>query len=553
MRFPTSALVVAVMLTRATASSAEIAAERNDRGGLRKGNRRRKLQNRSIICEAQGTSYMYLSVLSFQFSNTSCVATFIFLKMMNTNSLKIVLATYFLVSSAIPPTNITGGVGQSGLVPTAPSYTDCYLNGCASTYSCTDSSQCAPESCCMPTSWVFYGNYCVSVAQLDNLNQFARRKCLCREAERTSAGNAGDTIISGGQVTILGGEEAEEDAQQDSTNTNAHTSGGDSETVQQQQQQQTEGSTIGSTSSNVNTSAQQQQTTTATTTTACNGCMFDGKCVPTGVAWMRRDGCTRCYCNKSGDYRCIDSSCPTTATTTATTITTTTANKPTQENISQGQVEPAKEVTPTPPKTQPTTDLNPSAPQSQTNNEQQEPNNESEQTKNENNTQSPAGQASDNTPTTDSNLPSANPQSQPEIPSSPQPPKCTGCTVNGLCLPTGAQWVLTEGSCNRRCVCFNKDQSGEYRCAPCPQSFAASTPAVSVTELNNNNNNNDAQEEGDGGTASTSAESSRVVPGFGTVGEDDGGGLFSEEDIINAEFGYPQPTVAPAMNENIIL
>ena len=56
MRFPSSALIVAVVLTgRGTASKAEIASEKNDRGGLRKGNRRRKLQNRSIICEAQGT------------------------------------------------------------------------------------------------------------------------------------------------------------------------------------------------------------------------------------------------------------------------------------------------------------------------------------------------------------------------------------------------------------------------------------------------------------------------------------------------------------------
>ena len=414
-----------------------------------------------------------------------------------------------------PPTNITGGVSHSGLVPTAPSYTDCYLNGCASTYSCTDSSQCAPGSCCMPTSWVFYGNYCISVSQLDNLNQFARRKCLCREAERTSAG-AGDTIISGGQVTVLGGE----DVQEDNTSSGPDTA-----------EQQTEGdATI------------DQTTTTMTAATGCNGCMFDGKCVPTGVAWIRRDGCTRCYCkniNGSGDYRCIDSSCPTTATTTTAT---TTANAPDQETTSQGHVNPAQEATP--PKTQPTTtNLTLAAPQTQTNNEEQETNDESEQTENVDNTQSPADQAGDNTPTTDSNLqsqPGPRPQSQPEVPSSPQPPECTGCTVNGLCLPTGAQWVLTEGSCTRRCVCFNKDQSGEYRCAPCPQAFAG-TPAVPVTEVNNNNN-----DENDGGTASASAESSRVVPGFGTIGEEDGGGMFSEEDLLHAELDIlNQPLLPP--------
>ena len=103
--------------------------------------------------------------------------------------------------------------------------------------------------------------------------------------------------------------------------------------------------------------------------------------------------------------------------------------------------------------------------------------------------------------------------------------------------------MLTEGSCTRRCVCFNKDQSGEYRCAPCPHPFAGSTPAVPATELNNNNN--DAQES-DGGTASASAESSRVVPGFGTIGEEDGGGMFSEDDLLHAELDIlNQPLLPP--------
>jgi hypothetical protein len=337
-------------------------------------------------------------------------------------------------------------------------------------------------------------------------------------------------------VTILGDEE---DVQQDSTNTEGGVSGTPQQQQQQQQQQTTTTTTTGG---NANTNAGSNGETAITT--ACNGCMFDGKCVPTGVAWMRRDGCTRCYCKNSdgsGDYRCIDSSCPTTATA----ATTTTGNKPTQEIPSQGQVEPAKEVTPTPTKTQPTTE--------QTNIEQQESYGEPSQNQDENNAQSPAGQTSDNTPTTNSNLqsqPEAQTRPQAEV-SSPQPPKCTGCTVNGLCLPTGAQWVLTEGSCNRRCVCFNKDQSGEHRCAPCPQDFAASSsPAVPVTELNNNNNN--AQEGNSSGTATASAKSTGLVPGFGEgsediiIGEEDGGGLFSEKDLLDAELDIlNQPLLPP--------
>ena len=90
MRFSTSALAVAVILSGAAAAAdikvlnVAAAAETfqpdnaqtavtNDagRGGLRKDvNRRRRLQNRSIVCEAQGTSYLY-SI--FPVSGTSCV------------------------------------------------------------------------------------------------------------------------------------------------------------------------------------------------------------------------------------------------------------------------------------------------------------------------------------------------------------------------------------------------------------------------------------------------------------------------------------------------
>ena len=48
----------------------------------------------------------------------------------------------------------SGGVASSGVVPTAPSYQDCYLNGCPGQRAsrCRDSNDCGTGSCCMPTS-----------------------------------------------------------------------------------------------------------------------------------------------------------------------------------------------------------------------------------------------------------------------------------------------------------------------------------------------------------------------------------------------------------------
>ena len=89
-------------LTLALAPAAVVlaTAEANTGGGLRKNKTQRNLQDRAIICSS------------------------------------------------------TGGVASSGLVPTAPSYQDCYLNGCPSARDslCADSSHCAAGSCCMPTS-----------------------------------------------------------------------------------------------------------------------------------------------------------------------------------------------------------------------------------------------------------------------------------------------------------------------------------------------------------------------------------------------------------------
>lgn len=374
-----------------------------------------------------------------------------------------------------------GGLEQSGLVPTAPSYADCYLNGCVSTYSCTDTSQCAPGSCCMPTSWAFYGNYCVSLAQLDNLNQYARRKCLCRKAEPTKAGaSAGDTAVSEKQVTVIAGEEEEEE---DEGNTDGTDGIGSSSPAQQQQTQS--GASMQTTTQPQQQQQQQaqhqQQQLQPPPSAACNGCMFDGKCIATGTAWVRRDGCTRCYCKNtsgtSGDYRCTDSQCSTDTTASA------------EEETSEGDAEATQESVQVEPQVANGQEVQPG---------------ESEQGVDAANVEVPSPQQTDN------DIPSSQ-ETQPEPGvESPQPAECTGCTVNGQCVQTGAQWVLTEGGCSRRCVCFNPNQSGTYRCAPCPQDFVASSPAVPVSELN----------KGISGNASSSAEATAYIG----VGEDDGGG-----------------------------
>jgi len=56
----------------------------------------------------------------------------------------------------------SGGVASSGSVPTAPSYQDCYENGCPDQEDsrCRDSSDCGTGSCCMPTT--IYGEFRVA-------------------------------------------------------------------------------------------------------------------------------------------------------------------------------------------------------------------------------------------------------------------------------------------------------------------------------------------------------------------------------------------------------
>ena len=58
----------------------------------------------------------------------------------------------------------SGGVASSGAVPTAPSYQDCYENGCPeqSGSRCRDSSDCGTGSCCMPTT--IYGELSLYLA-----------------------------------------------------------------------------------------------------------------------------------------------------------------------------------------------------------------------------------------------------------------------------------------------------------------------------------------------------------------------------------------------------
>mmetsp|Transcript_30858 Transcript_30858/g.90187 ORF Transcript_30858/g.90187 Transcript_30858/m.90187 type:complete len:234 (+) Transcript_30858:227-928(+) len=95
-----------------------------------------------------------------------------------------------------------GGVAASGQVPTAASYSACYLNGCPKANACTTSSQCAPGACCMPTN--IQGSYCVEVEPLYGLNKYIAPKCLCRQGSVTDA-SAGDAVIDNGQVTVVGG------------------------------------------------------------------------------------------------------------------------------------------------------------------------------------------------------------------------------------------------------------------------------------------------------------------------------------------------------------
>ena len=53
----------------------------------------------------------------------------------------------------------SGGVASSGIVPTAPSYQDCYETGCPDQGGsrCRDSNDCGTGSCCMPTT--IYGEF----------------------------------------------------------------------------------------------------------------------------------------------------------------------------------------------------------------------------------------------------------------------------------------------------------------------------------------------------------------------------------------------------------
>ena len=151
----------------------------------------------------------------------------------------------------------SGGVASSGIVPTAPSYQDCYLNGCPGQRAsrCRDSNDCGTGSCCMPTSiygefslefrvrsrvwslvrkfdicWNIYlfcsaytplitnslsflyiispsshyqGSYCVEVEPLYGLNKYVAPKCRCRRGQASEAA-AGDALIEDGLTTVIG-------------------------------------------------------------------------------------------------------------------------------------------------------------------------------------------------------------------------------------------------------------------------------------------------------------------------------------------------------------
>mmetsp|Transcript_28665 Transcript_28665/g.83043 ORF Transcript_28665/g.83043 Transcript_28665/m.83043 type:complete len:90 (-) Transcript_28665:233-502(-) len=89
---------------------------------------------------------------------------------------------------------------------------------------------------------------------------------------------------------------------------------------------------------------------------------------------------------------------------------------------------------------------------------------------------------------------------------------------------------MTDTGCSRQCVCLNRDGSGDVQCAQCPPPPSSG-----------------------GGAATGSAESTRLVPGFGGVdggvGEEDGGGgtvADIDTDILQDELNIlNQPLLLP--------